>query len=194
MLRIDFLLLDCSGTVSIFNNNSMHSMMLVSQQRNWLLRSRSTAGSSPHQSFVLARRYLAAGGRPPAPRVPPPPKAAAAAPTTTTPKAPLPPVVTPSAAGSGRGHGGMSDPLYQMSKTRTPVTWTSLFLVGVAAASVVAYYRIERERRLEQAMGKIVSSESTGWTPKPDVLGRRQFVQTASGQYVPRDDGWGARE
>ena len=66
--------------------------------------------------------------------------------------------------------------------------------MGVAAASAVGYYRIERERRLEAAMGKIVSSESTGWTPKPDLLARRQFVQTPAGQWVPVEDGWGARE
>ena len=40
---------------------------------------------------------------------------------------------------------------------RGPVTWPALGLVAVAAASAVAYYKIERERRLENAMGKIVS-------------------------------------
>lgn len=40
---------------------------------------------------------------------------------------------------------------------RGPVSWASLGLVAVAAASAVSYYQIERERRLEQAMGKIVS-------------------------------------
>lgn len=44
--------------------------------------------------------------------------------------------------------------------TRGPVTWPALGLVAVAAASAVAYYKIERERRLENAMGKIVSSWS----------------------------------
>lgn len=43
---------------------------------------------------------------------------------------------------------------------RGPVTWVGLGLVGVAAASGVSYYQIERERRLEQAMGKIVSPTS----------------------------------
>jgi hypothetical protein len=37
------------------------------------------------------------------------------------------------------------------------VTWPALGLVAIAAASAVAYYKIERERRLENAMGKIVS-------------------------------------
>jgi hypothetical protein len=41
---------------------------------------------------------------------------------------------------------------------RGPVSWASLGLVAVAAASAVSYYQIERERRLEQAMGKIVSN------------------------------------
>ena len=41
--------------------------------------------------------------------------------------------------------------------TRGPVTWPALGLVSVVAASAVAYYKIERERRLENAMGKIVS-------------------------------------
>lgn len=41
--------------------------------------------------------------------------------------------------------------------TRGPVTWPALALVAIAAASAVSYYKIERERRLENAMGKIVS-------------------------------------
>lgn len=40
---------------------------------------------------------------------------------------------------------------------RGPVSWASLGLVALAAASAVSYYQIERERRLENAMGKIVS-------------------------------------
>lgn len=40
---------------------------------------------------------------------------------------------------------------------RGPVSWVSLGLVAVAAASAASYYQIERERRLENAMGKIVS-------------------------------------
>ena len=42
--------------------------------------------------------------------------------------------------------------------TRGPVTWPALGLVAIAAASAVGYYKIERERRLENAMGKIVSA------------------------------------
>lgn len=37
------------------------------------------------------------------------------------------------------------------------MTWPALGLVAIVAGSAVAYYRIERERRLENAMGKIVS-------------------------------------
>jgi hypothetical protein len=65
--------------------------------------------------------------------------------------------------------------------------------VGVAALSAVSYYRIERERRLEEAMGKVVSSESDGWTPRPDYLAKRKFVQTSQG-WFPKEDGFGARE
>ena len=74
-----------------------------------------------------------------------------------------------------------------------PVSWRSLFLAGVTAATAVAYYQVERERRLEQAMGKIVSSESEGWTPRPDYLAKRRFVATKWG-WFPEKDGFGARE
>ena len=37
--------------------------------------------------------------------------------------------------------------------------WASLGLVVLAAASAVSYYQIERERRFENAMGKIVSGD-----------------------------------
>ena len=75
-------------------------------------------------------------------------------------------------------------------KNRGPVSWPSLFLVGIAAASVVAYYNIERERRLESAMGRVVSSESDGWSPNPDVMAPRKFKLTPWG-YFPEDDGFG---
>lgn len=83
--------------------------------------------------------------------------------------------------------------LYERTKDRGPVSWTSLFLVTVAAASAVAYYRIEREKRLEAAMGQVVSSESDGWTPRPDYLAKRKFVPTQYG-WFPVEDGFGARE
>ena len=141
------------------------------------------------------RRFLSTGGtsggsssnggngRPPMPRILPPQQQAVA-------------VTTSSAAGSGRGTNATQDALlYSISKTRTPVTWTSLFLAAVTAASVVAYYKIERQRRLEEHLGKIVSSESEtgGWTPKPELLAKRKFVPTTAG-WMPADDGWGARE
>merc|ERR1712194_783578 len=55
-------------------------------------------------------------------------------------------------------------------KNRGPVSWPSLFLVGIAASSVVAYYNIERERRLESAMGRVVS------TGKPAIGGPWSLV------------------
>mmetsp|Transcript_2086 Transcript_2086/g.5017 ORF Transcript_2086/g.5017 Transcript_2086/m.5017 type:complete len:312 (+) Transcript_2086:262-1197(+) len=55
-------------------------------------------------------------------------------------------------------------------KNRGPVSWPSLLLVGIAAASVVAYYNIERERRLESAMGRVVS------TGKPAIGGSWSLV------------------
>eukprot|EP00536_Pseudo-nitzschia_multiseries_P009150 jgi/Psemu1/306338/fgenesh1_kg.250_\ len=55
-------------------------------------------------------------------------------------------------------------------KDRGPVSWPSLFLVGIAAASIVAYYNIERERRLESAMGRVVS------TGKPAIGGPWSLV------------------
>jgi hypothetical protein len=64
--------------------------------------------------------------------------------------------------------------------------------VTIAAASAVAYYRVERERRLESAMGKVVSSESDGWTPRPDYLAKRKFKATKWG-WFPVEDGFGAR-
>ena len=91
-------------------------------------------------------------------------------------------------AGTGPAPG-----VYARTRDRTPVSWASLFLVGVAAASAVAYYKIERERRLERAMGKVVSSESEGWTPRPGYLAPRKFVPTKWG-WFPREDGFGARE
>lgn len=40
---------------------------------------------------------------------------------------------------------------------RGPVSWTMFGIVGVAAAAAVSYYSIERERRMEEALGKIVT-------------------------------------
>lgn len=84
--------------------------------------------------------------------------------------------------------------LYARTRDRGPVSWVALFLYSVMAASAVAYYSIERERRLERAMGQVVSSESDdGWTPRPDYLAKRRFVPTRAG-WFPVDDGFGASE
>jgi len=63
------------------------------------------------------------------------------------------------------------------AKGRGPVSWTMLGVVGVAAAAAVGYYRVERERRLEDALGKIVS------TGKPAIGGPWSLVDL-QGQLV----------
>lgn len=69
-------------------------------------------------------------------------------------------------AGSGNAEGAGGDSMVP----RGPVSWISLGLVGVVAASAVGYYQIERERRLENAMGKIVS------TGKPAIGGEWSLI------------------
>ena len=61
---------------------------------------------------------------------------------------------TSAGTGDPDGLGGDAQSGFSM---RGPVTWPALGLIAVAAASAVSYYKIERERRLENAMGKIVS-------------------------------------
>lgn len=73
------------------------------------------------------------------------------------------------AAKTGAGSGKVASGTPYI-KDRGPVSWPSLFLVGVAASSVVAYYNIERERRLESAMGRVVS------TGKPAIGGPWSLV------------------
>jgi len=90
-------------------------------------------------------------------------------------------------SGSGKAPNATQIPYI---KDRGPVSWPSLFLVGIAATSIVAYYNIERERRLESAMGRVVSSESEGWTPNPDSMAPRKFKLTPWG-WFPEDDGFG---
>ena len=94
--------------------------------------------------------------------------------TTAKPQQPPPPSATATnsiknaktRAGTGNMEGldGGRDGGVAMSMIpRGPVSWASLGLVAVAAASAVAYYQIERERRLENAMGKIVSASTALW-------------------------------
>ena len=93
---------------------------------------------------------------------------------------------------------GVSDPNVELSSNkwtanRGPVSWGALGLVAVVAASSVAYYQIERERRLEEAMGKIVTSESEGWSPSPSQLAPRKWKQNDQGAWFPIiNDVWGA--
>jgi hypothetical protein len=145
------------------------------------------------RSFLTSTQRLSSnggggGGRaplPPSPRVPPPSSSTAATPKQT---------FNAQKSTAGTGHMKESDPaVYALTKDRGPVSWPSLFLVTIAAASAVAYYRVERERRLENAMGKVVSSESDGWTPRPDYLAKRKFKATKWG-WFPVEDGFGARE
>lgn len=95
-------------------------------------------------------------------------------------------------AGSGKANPNEPD-LHAFSRERGPVSWQALGLVTITAASLVAYYKIERERRLEEAMGKIVSSESDGWSPDPEFLGKRKWKKTKFG-WFPEDDAYGGGE
>mmetsp|Transcript_51552 Transcript_51552/g.148730 ORF Transcript_51552/g.148730 Transcript_51552/m.148730 type:complete len:276 (+) Transcript_51552:166-993(+) len=86
-------------------------------------------------------------------------------PPTTPPPSPSGPV-GPKTQGIGTGKSTPGSYI----KDRGPVSWPSLFLVGISAACVVAYYNIERERRLESAMGRVVS------TGKPAIGGPWSLV------------------
>lgn len=95
--------------------------------------------------------------------------------------------------GSAGGTEATTD-VYSRIRNSTPVSWKSLFLMSVAGASAVAYFQIQRERRLEAAMGQVVSSElDSAWTPNPDYMAKRKFVRTNAG-WFPLDDGFGACE
>ena len=107
-----------------------------------------------------------------------------------TPGSPPPPPLSGPAASRTQGIGTGKGVPGSYIKDRGPVSWPSLFLVGIAAASIVAYYNIERERRLESAMGRVVSSESGGWTPNPDVMAPRKFKLTPWG-WFPEEDAFG---
>ena len=90
-------------------------------------------------------------GRPPAPRVFPSTGASSTSSSSSS-----------SSTANAAAASSASSSLYARTNNRGPVSWTSLFLITIAAASAVTYYQIERERRLERAMGKIVSSEYNG--------------------------------
>jgi hypothetical protein len=77
---------------------------------------------------------------------------------------------------------------------RGPVSWTSLGLVAVVSAAAVGYFKVQRERRLEEAIGKIVTSESDGWSPDKENFAPRKFYQTEDGKWLPRRDQWGGCE
>lgn len=177
----------------------VHTMMMMMMMpravqrgiRSSLVVNRIVAGAGRNDGMTVALRRpftstSSGSGRaplPPLPRVPPP-------------SSPSPPISTTKVLKSSAGTGRMKDAapgLYARTKDRGPVSWPALFLVTVAAASAVAYYRIERERRLERAMGKVVSSESDGWTPRPDYLAKRKWKATKWG-WFPVEDGFGARE
>jgi hypothetical protein len=59
------------------------------------------------------------------------------------------------AAGSGRIN---LDPGEEFARNRGPVSWAAFSLMAVASASAVGYFQVQRERILEQALGKVVSS------------------------------------
>mmetsp|Transcript_12829 Transcript_12829/g.29860 ORF Transcript_12829/g.29860 Transcript_12829/m.29860 type:complete len:176 (+) Transcript_12829:3-530(+) len=126
------------------------------------------------KGVFLSRRAFSDQKKPPAP------SSVASAPT--------------SMVGTGRGSARPEDSaIYQVSRNRGPVSWPTLGLVAVAAASAVGYYQIERERRLERAMGKIVTSESDGWSPNPEFLAKRQWKRTKWG-WFPAEDAFGGGE
>jgi hypothetical protein len=103
-------------------------------------------------------------------------------------------------AGTGRVPG--STPAEEFSRNRGPVSWAALGLVAVASASAVGYFQVERERRLERAMGKVVSSryrngeedeEDEGWSPNPEFLAKRKWKLTKYG-WFPEEDAFGGGE
>ena len=110
---------------------------------------RSGAGPSSSRTTALRRPLTTA---PPQQPPPPPPSA------TATNR--IKDAKTRAGTGNMEGlDGGKGEGVAMSMIPRGPVSWASLGLVAVAAASAVAYYQIERERRLENAMGKIVSAE-----------------------------------
>ncbi|KAL7508787.1 hypothetical protein ACHAXN_005872 [Cyclotella atomus] len=153
------------------------------------------SGSARRSIQSKSRRIFSTGGKPEAPansaakEAPPAPASTASPPAAQAPPSARDSIkYAKTTAGTGAPDGAAGGAGAQFS-TRGPVTWPALGLVAIAAGSAVAYYRIERERRLENAMGKIVSSES-GWSPNPELLARRQYVRTKWG-WFPKEDAFG---
>lgn len=161
------------------------------------------------RSRALPSQRLSSSSPPPPPppsssssSPPPPSSSSSPPPPSSSPRPPSPSRIAKlaameSTAGTGNPHGRAMAALYARTRDRGPVSWRTLFLASVAAVSAVAYFRIDRERRLEQHMGKIVSSESSyaseGWSPRPEFLAKRKFVATKWG-WFPEEDAFGARE
>ena len=103
-------------------------------------------------AVLLSGRRSNSGGS--SSSTPPPPSNSAANNTGAAVASSLKNAKTSAGTGDPDGLGGDAQSGFSM---RGPVTWPALGLIAVAAASAVSYYKIERERRLENAMGKIVS-------------------------------------
>lgn len=102
-------------------------------------------------------------------------------------------------AKTSAGTGRVPDAGEEFSRNRGPVSWAAFGLVAVASASAVGYFQVERERRLERAMGKVVSSRyRTGegddeWSPNPEFLAKRKWKLTKFG-WFPEEDAFGGGE
>jgi hypothetical protein len=96
--------------------------------------------------------------------------------------------------GSMPGEGPKANNQVAGHTTRGPVSWTNLGAVAFVSAAAVAYFKIQRERRLEEAIGKIVTSESAGWTPDPANYAPRKFKLSSEGKWMPEEDQWGGSE
>lgn len=127
------------------------TMMLRTAASRGLIRKLGNATAICHQQqqsrvpIVATCARSNSGGSSSAPPPPPPPSNAGAAASSVK--------YAKTTAGTGDPEGSGATGF----STRGPVTWPALGLVAIAAASAVSYYKIERERRLENAMGKIVS-------------------------------------
>ena len=176
----------CRSTSRVFSSHMQRVTRIFSSGGRNIGNNTSTTTTSNSSTMTTARFYQhRTFSTPP----PPPPQSQPLKNTATTPSSSSSRAAAAAAAGGGGGGGPPERD--QFMKNRGPVSWMSLFLVGVAAASVTAYYKLERERRLETAMRKVVSSESDGWSPNPEVLAKRKFKRTPWG-WFPEEDAFGA--